>query len=353
MAEQDLEQSRTEEATPFKLKRAREKGLVARSMDLGYFASLAAFGAFLMAAGGTLASRLAEMMQLSIATGISASNDPSRALDALSASYWPLLQTVGLLGGTILITVILLEIVQLRGLVFSTQPLKPDFSRLNPAKGFKRLFSAHLLKQAVKNIIKFGAYSAMTVALLWALLDRPQQIGLDARGVVMALDRFGLRLLGLFLVVALAFAALDQILVRRDYSKQMRMSRREIVREMKEREGDPRLRQKRKQIHAEFARQTAGLGSLGGADLLVVNPEHVAVALSYDPEKMAAPAVLAKGRNRHALLLKAKARRLAIPIFESPPLARQLYDQCAAGQEIGADHYRAVADLYLRLRASE
>lgn len=349
MAGQDQEQNKTEEATPFKLRRARERGMVARGLDLGFLGALVALAAFIVIAGATLAARLSRAMQHSLAA-TAASADPRLTVRVIGETYWPALQSVILLGATVVLLVGLLEIMQLRGIIFTAHPLKPDFSRLNPAKGLKRIFSARMLKEAFKNILKLAAYSLVTLLVLWAAVNAPGRAGTDAAGLADALSRFGMRLLLLFILLALFFTALDQLLVRREYAKQMRMSRREVTREAKEREGEPRLKQRRKQLHAEFAKQAEGFGRLPGSDLLVVNPEHVAVALGYDPRTMTAPWVLAKGRDRHALAMRRRALALGIPVFENRPLARRLYHDVAAGREIAPDHYRAVADLYLRLR---
>ncbi|MDQ4087013.1 MAG: EscU/YscU/HrcU family type III secretion system export apparatus switch protein [Pseudomonadota bacterium] len=350
MSGQDQEQNRSEEATPFKLRRAREKGMVARGLDLGFFGGLVALAAFVAVAGATLMSRLAETMQRAFAMAASSRADPQITMRAIGDSYWPALQSVMLMGGTVLAIVLLLEIVQLRGIFFTTHPLKPDFSRINPAKGLKRIFSLRMLKEAFKNVLKLTAYALVTLLVLRAAMAAPGRTRTDAAGVADGLYAFGMRLLLLFILLALFFAALDQLLVRREYAKQMRMSRRELTRESKEREGEPRLKQRRKQLHAEFATQAEGFGRLAGSDMLIVNPEHVAIALAYEPEKMSAPTVRAKGRDRHALAMRQRAFVLGIPVFENRPLARQLYRDCAPGTEIGAAHFRAVADLYLKLR---
>jgi len=352
MAGQEQEQNRSEEATPFKLRRAREKGMVARSLDLGFLGGMIAFAGFVSIAGGGFTARLADGMRRSIAAGTSLGHDPQQAPAVIAASYWPALQGVMLFGGTVLLIVGLVEIAQLRGLFFTAQPLKPDFSRINPAKGLKRLLSLRMLKEALKNVLKLAAYSLATALIVVAALEAPRRAVTDAAGLAGAMQSYGMRLLLLFMLVALFFAALDQILVRREFAKQMRMSRREVTREHKEREGEPRIKQKRKQLHAEFAKQADAMGKLPGSDLIIVNPEHVAVALAYDSATMAAPTVTAKGRNRHALALKRRAFTLGIPIFADPPLARRLFDECPSGAEIGGDHYRAVADLYFKLRLS-
>lgn len=351
MSGQEQEQNRTEDASPFKLRRAREKGMVARGADLGFLASLVALAAFLTIAGATLAGRLAQAMQRSLAAG-GAAADPHVAMRTIGEIYGPALESVLLLGGTAVGLVLLLETVQLRGLFFTSHPLKPDFSRLNPAKGSKRIFSVRMLKEAAKNVLKLGAYSGVTLLMLWAALSEPGRARADAAGLAAALNGFGMRLLLLFILLALFFAALDQLLVRREFAKQMRMSRRELTREAKEREGEPRLKQRRKQLHAEFAKQAEGMGRLPGSDMVIVNPEHFAVALAYDAKTMGAPCVRARARNRHALAMRRRAATLGIPVFENPPLARALYRDCVQGGEVGANHYREVAELYLRLGAN-
>mgnify|MGYP003788279577 CR=1 FL=1 len=133
MAEQ--EQNRSEEATPFKLRRAREKGMVARGMDLGFLGSLVAITGFLLVAGQRLLAELAQMMRQALIAGMDGASDPERTRNIIAVSTWPAIQVIALLGGTVLAVVLLLEILQLRGLVFTAHPLKPDFSRLNPAQG--------------------------------------------------------------------------------------------------------------------------------------------------------------------------------------------------------------------------
>lgn len=352
MAEQDSEQNKSEEPTPFKLRRAREKGTVARGTDLGYFAVLAALAGFLLVAGGNLAAQLALLMRRSLSLGIPNASDPHQAAALAAASYWPALVPVLLLGGTAAAFVLFVEIVQLRGLIFSTQPLKPDFSRINPAKGLKRIFSMRTLKEAFKNLFKMAAYGTVAFLVIRSVVAAPGRSSTDASGLAAAMESGGMRLLFWFLLVALFALAFDQIIVRREFRKQMRMSRHELTREHKEREGEPRLKQKRKQLHAEFAKQAKGFGQLPGSDMLIVNPQHVAVALAYDASQTAAPKVTTKARNERALALKRQAFALGIPIFEVRPLARSLFDEVEAGQQIRESHFRAVADLYLKLHRS-
>src|SRR5215213_5047690 len=228
------EQNRSEEATPFKLRRAREKGQVARGMDLGFVAGLVALAGFAIVAGERLVAELAQLMRQSLSATASA-GDPQEAAAVAAALYWPAMRPLVLLGGTVVLIVLLLEIVQLRGLVFSSHPLKPDFSRLNPAKGFKRIFSMRMLKEALKNVIKMAAYVGVTALLIWSLVSTPGRSQEGAAGLASAMGGGAMRLLMWFILVALFFAADDDLVDRREFHKQMRMSRREVTRETKDR----------------------------------------------------------------------------------------------------------------------
>lgn len=340
------EQDRTEQATPFRLQRARERGMVARGLDLGFVAGLLGLAAFLLVAGRRTVVVLAVQMRRALASGIASAAEPHAATSLAARSLWPVLQPVALFGATLVAVVLLVETVQLRGIVFSATPLKPDFSKLNPAKGLKRLLSARMLKEAAKSVLKTTGYALVAWLTIRGAASSAALTATDAARLVEALDHGAFRLLLLFILVASAFAVLDQVLARGEFAKQMRMSRREVTREHKEREGDPRLKAKRRQSHAAFAKQARGLGDLPGSDMLIVNPSHVAVALAYRAGEHAAPVVTAMGADRHALRLRTAAARLGIPILESRALARALFREASMGREIPAAHFHAVAGLY-------
>ncbi|KRC78118.1 flagellar biosynthesis protein FlhB [Sphingomonas sp. Root241] len=349
MAEQQ-EHNRSETATPFKLRRAREKGMVPRSVELGFMGGLLGLAAFLGIAGERFAHTLAELTRETIVAGIDAAGQPEQAGALPGRIYWSVLEPLMLLGGTILAIVVLLEILQLRGFIFTAHPLKPDFTRLNPAKGLKRLFSARLLKETLKTVLKTAVYITATWLLLRDAVTRYATTASETERLPSLLAEAMMRLILVYILIAFVFVVLDQILVRGEFAKQMRMSRREVTREAKDREGDPRIKSKRKQLHQEFVAASQDLGQLAGADLLVVNPQHFAVALRYDPERMGAPTVTARGRNRFALALKEEAWRRGIPVLARPALARALYRGCSTGDEIPPANFEAVADLYIQLR---
>ncbi|MCJ2186975.1 EscU/YscU/HrcU family type III secretion system export apparatus switch protein [Novosphingobium beihaiensis] len=342
------EQDRSEEATPFKLRKAREKGQVARGMDLGFLGSLTAFAAFGLMFGAMFFHRLALVCAKVMSIGIASasSGDGRQTLVLIGQSYHSVIEPLLVLGSIVAVVLILLELLQLRGFIFTAEPLKPDFTRLNPAKGLKRLFSLRMLKEAAKNTVKMAIYTGATAALLITVVKDLGPAVTSAPTLANAMGSAGRELLFLFMALAAFFAVIDQIIVRREFGKQMRMSRRELKRETKDREGEPRQKQKRRKLHSEFIKNAQGMGPLEGTDFLITNPEHFAVALQYQPEENDTPMVRAKGRNQFAQVLKRRAHLLAIPIYPNPPLARVLYSACDRGQPIPVEHFEDVAKLY-------
>jgi len=353
MSGEAQEFDKTEEATPFKLRKARERGQVARGMDLGFVGSLLALAAVALVAGQGFFAALAQLMRRSLLSGISSGADPHAALEVIASTYWVAFRPLLTLGAALVAVLMVLEIVQLRGFVFSAQPLKPDFQRLNPARGIKRLFSVRMLKETLKNVVKLALYAAAAWYVISGAVDAFGPRMADAGRLANAMEASVGKLLMAFIGLAFLFVVVDQVIVRSEFRKQMRMSRRELTREAREREGEPRLKQRRRDLHAQMREQTEGLGRLAGSDLLVVNPEHYAVALQYDPRTMSAPEVRAKGRNHFAQLLKRKAFLLAIPVVPNAPLARAMHADCKVGQPIEPEHYRDVAKLYRRLRSRQ
>lgn len=344
------EENKTEEATPFKLKKAREKGQIAKGMDLGFVGSLIAAIIFMMASGEKFVQRLQELMRVSFNTGMNNATESSQAMAVLKFIYWSAFQPILLLGGTIMVVIIALEFLQLRGFIFTTHPLKPDFSKLNPAKGLKRIFSMKMLKETFKNILKLIFYTTTAWFLITSAIEvyRDNFTNADSVAQIMAIS--GKKLLFGFLALAFFFMIIDQIIVRQEHKKKMRMSRSELKRENKDREGEPRFKQKRKQLFEEMMKQSQGLGKVEGSDFLITNPEHYAIAINYDANSMKAPIVRAKGRNQFAQLMKRKAALFSIPIIPNPPLARALYRSCKEAQEVAPEYYHDLAKIYLQMQ---
>jgi flagellar biosynthetic protein FlhB len=316
---------------------------------LGFLASLAASFGYFWISGSQLWATLTQAARMALVGGPILSNGSDAMFAATRAVLFAAVPSIVLLTGIVLLTVLLCELVQ-TGFVYSTEPLKPNFSRLNPANGLKRLFSLRLLLETTKNVLKLIFYSCVGYWVIRGVLQSDSPAVTDGRTLLALMGNAAFRLFSAFLLVALLFAVVDQIIARRDFLKRMRMSRRELRRELREREGEPRIKQKRKQMHGEFAKASKSLRGIRKADVLVTNPEHVAVGLHYDARAMTAPTVVAAGTNYLAQRLKRIAFLYGIPIVENPSLARNLYRRAALNGAIPEDSFKPVADIYNEIR---
>ncbi len=346
---EDSEQNKSEQATPFKLTKAREKGSVARGTDLSFLTGLAAALAFAWTTGGSFAETVMHGARQTLASASGSSGDPASLGMLIAQAAGGMVAPIGMLIATIFIVVLFFEVLQ-TGLIFSAAPLKPDFSRLNPANNLKRLVSMRVLLETAKNVVKLTAYATIAYLVISNAYASLVPAVWDGSRLGVAMAQAGGRLLAGFMLAALVFALIDQLIVRRDFGKKMRMSRREVRRESRDREGDPRIKQRRKQLHREFTKSSQSMRNVRGADVLVTNPSHFAVALRYDSAVMDAPRVVSLGANQLALRLKSLAFFYGVTIVEDPPLARALFRSSHLDQEVPAPLYQPVADVYLRLR---
>ncbi|HEY0959851.1 MAG TPA: EscU/YscU/HrcU family type III secretion system export apparatus switch protein [Novosphingobium sp.] len=346
MADGELDKS--EQPTQFKLQQARHKGIVARGRDLGFLISLVVLLLYVRASGAAFVGSLASSAREVWISGPLV-EDSAAIFTIMPALFGPAAKWLALLFAALFLATLVFEVVQ-TGVVFSAKPLKPDFSRLNPAQGLKRLFSMQMLLETGKNLLKFASYVIVALLVIWQALETDIGTVTDGRSLAVFMSHIaGLLLLG-FVLAAVTFAALDQVLSRRMFLRNMRMSRREIKREMRDREGDPRLKQKRKQLHANFVKASQSIRNLPGADVLVTNPQHIAIALRYDGASMPAPQIVSMGTNQMAQRLKGLATAYGIPIIEDRPLARALNRAGVLDRFVPESSFAAVASIYNQLR---
>jgi len=347
MEENELDKS--EQPTPFKLARARRKGAVARGVDLGFFTGLAAFLAYMWIAG----PRLAQTIEIAVHDALTMSSDlaagPYAVLAVAARLFAQAVPLMGLMAVTIFLFVLLFEIVQ-TGIVFSAEPLKPDFNRLNPVNGLKRIFTFRLLIETLKNVLKLCLYTVAAYIVVRGVLASDIGSITDASSLSALMAHSAFKLLAVFVLLAAFFAVLDQLIVRRDFLKKMRMSRRELRREAREREGEPRLKQKRKQLHAQFVKMSQSLRNMRKADVLITNPQHIAVALHYDRRTMLAPEIVSLGTNHFAQRLRRLAFIYGIPVIENRILARELFRKSGLNQSIPQHCFEPVAEIYNTIR---
>jgi flagellar biosynthetic protein FlhB len=233
----------------------------------------------------------------------------------------------------------------LGGWSFSGQAMAPQFNRLNPLEGVKRMFAMRSLVELAKALAKFGLVAVIATIVLWNDAAELMALGREpleqAIGHAVQISGKALLVISAGLLVIAGFDAPYQLW---QYAKQMRMSREQIREEYKESEGSPEIKGRIRQMQQQLARQRM-MQEVPKADVVVVNPTHFAVALKYDEKRMRAPIVVAKGVDLVAAKIREVAGEHAVPIFEAPPLARVLYRNVDIGDEIPATLYVAVAQI--------
>lgn len=343
MAEDDAE--KTEDATPKKKEDARKKGQVAQSRDVSTVVLLLAAG---LALSSPLAVRIAGfVVESAITIWSGAWIQPTSVADfhvlylrlgsatlLALAPFAILLLVFGVAGNLVQI-----------GWMVSPEAMQPKFEKLNPISGMKRLVSLDKLYELAKSLLRLGVVVVLLVWLLGpALPDVLNHVGASPYAIGMLGGDLLEATLWWILAVFVVFAVIDYVWQRRQYEKRLRMTKQEVRDEAKQREGDPKVKSRIRQIQREVAQQRM-FEAVADADVVVVNPTHYAVALQYRPPEQSSPKVLAKGRNHVALRIRRRAEELGIPIVENPPIAQLLYRTAKIDREIPEDLYQAVAEV--------
>jgi len=340
--ESDLE--RTEPATPKRIEKAREEGQVARSQELTTFALLMVAAAGLVFLGADLMDKLLRIMK----AGMQVERELAFQPDLMLTRFYELA-----LEGLIAIAPLLLLLIivaffapmLLSGWMISAKALMPKFDRINPIKGFGRLFSMRSLVELVKAIAKTIVIGGVAALIIWnnkeevmALLTVPVDSGISQTGEYLAMSF-------LLTVGAMALIVLIDVPFQIwDHAKQQRMTKEEVRKEQKEDEGDPFVKARIRGLQREAARRRM-MAEIPNADVIVTNPTHYAVALKYKSETMRAPTVVAKGVHLLAARIREMAEEHRVPILEAPPLARALYYHAELESEIPEKLYTAVAEV--------
>lgn len=348
--ESDLE--RTEQPTPKRLQDARERGQVVRSRELTTFAGLLAGGALLLFAGGGLALSLGNLLARGLHFDRREAFDPGAALTRLlDLNLDALLSLLPLMVAVMVVVVV--SSLLLSGWVFSTEPLVPQASRLNPFTGLGRIFSVMGLVELLKSVLKTVFLGALAFWFVWIHLEEWLQL---ADGELASAVTFGLRRIGegmVWVIGGLALVALIDVPFQVwNFRKELRMTKEEVRRETREQEGDPQIKARIRQLQRAAARRRM-MANVPKATVVITNPEHYAVALRYEGARMAAPRVLAKGTDLIALRIREIAAENRIPSLQAPPLARALCAHAEIEQEIPAELYTAVAEVLAWVYALE
>lgn len=331
MADQDVD--RSEAATPFKLQKAQERGQAARSADVVAATVFTAGMVFLAWQGWDASTALLRLCRFSL---------EQAAAGARGAAPWPLIAAVVAQAGAILLPFLLLLPVAAAlatlaqtGPVLSVEPLKADFERINPASGLKRVFSARTLFDGLRACVKLLVPGLAAWFALRALLPQFHAVASQSPLDFLQLLIGDTADLGLKMALALGvIATSDLMFTRREFGNRMRMSRRELKDEFKNREGDPRIRSRLRELRREMLKRSLALRNTRDADVVLTNPTHYAVALRYVHGEMDAPKVVAKGAGQLAAAMREIASRHQVAVVQNAPLARRLFREADIDQYI-------------------
>jgi flagellar biosynthesis protein FlhB len=339
--ESDLE--KTEEPSGRRIEQAREQGQVPHSRELGTFLILIVAGSAFWMMGSWFAQQAIALARKGFAIEPKYMHEPAMMLPRLADVSWDALVAFSPLLGMLLLAAILPPFF-LNAWVFSTKALVPDLGRLDPITGFGRMFSLNSLVELGKASLKASLLGGVAAMLIWkerdeifGLLAQPLDAGLAHAGNLVSYS-FLILVATLVLVVAA-----DVPFQLWQYFDKLKMSKDEVRQEMKEMMGDPHVKGRIRSLQMQAARKRM-MAAVPQANVVVTNPTHYAVALSYKAG-MAAPKVVAKGLGAVALKIREIGAENSVPILEAPPLARALYKHAELDAEIPSALYNAVAEV--------
>ena len=337
----------SEDASPYRLEEFRKKGQVSQSKELVALFVAISCGMALFSLAPMIADHLSEFMKETFTLDLL--RKPGDNMQAIASEKLmktlKVMATVGLPVTLIGFVLGIFGHISQIGFLFTSTPLMPDLGKINPIEGLKRLFSGRNLVETARVVVKgiilcFVSYTILKTAIL----NSPTLIFKNPQAIFEVLGDSGKRLFLSLCGVLLAFAGIDFFLQRREYGKQVRVTRAEAKQEAKEQEGDPLVKARIRSIQREMARKRM-MSAVKKADVIITNPTHIAIALQYDKDKMVAPRVIAKGADFIAEKIKAIAKEADIPMVENVPLARAIFKSVKIGQVIPRNLFQAVAEV--------
>ena len=346
MSDKPDDSQKTEEPSEKKLADAKRKGDVPNSKEVSNMAGIACAAALIAFAAPPVSERFVG----SLLGLVSNTHDISirRSFDDLSTFTMDLFVSMVIVLSPIFAAFAAAGIAAAfaqNAVVFSTERIKPKADRLDPAKGFKRMFSRSSFVELGKSIVKVSVVA--TVVAMFTLSEvgnLSSAASYDLAAVPGRIQAITLRLLGIVLITTIAITVLDVLWRRIEWKRNLRMTKQEVKDEFKQLEGDPHIKARVAEIRRSRARRTR-LQAVPEATVVIANPTHYAVALRYAPEECDAPICVAKGRNKIALKIRAIAEKHNVPVVENPPLARALHGVLEEDHPIPEQYYQAVAEI--------
>jgi flagellar biosynthetic protein FlhB len=334
---------KTEEPSPKKIEDAKKDGNVPRSQDTSGFITLSVAIAATFAFLGFIHSRL-DGLYIYYHSFIGRELTKTVIFDIGFHSLVELLFMVIPLASIVALSGIIAGVMQF-GFNFTTKPLEPKLSKIDPIKGFGKLFSMKKLIEGVKITAKVAIiFSVAFYFLIEFTKELSTVINFSLVSQLVWLRDKIIMMVAIMLILFFILALVDLLIVRYQYFKDLRMSKQEIKDEYKQMEGDPQVKARIKQVQMQMA-QKRMMQDIPSADVIITNPTHYAIALRYDKKRENAPRIVAKGVDNLALKIREIGREHLIQIVENPPLARELYRSCEVDETIPDALFKAVAEV--------
>ena len=343
MAENQAQEP-TEEATPKRLREAREKGQIPRSRELNTLALLMASAGGLLIMGEGMVNDLKAILHYGLSIGPARSLDSNSMIESLNTIGLQALITVAPLFVLLVVTAILTPI-GLGGFSFSLKAISFKIDKLDPIKGLGKIFALRGLMELLKVLAKFSLVAAVSGITVFSLIN--ELLSLGSQPLQQALAHVARMCGWSFLACSSALilvAAIDVPFQLWQHAKEMKMTKQEVKDESKETDGRPEVKQRIRGMQQELS-QRRMMESVPDADVIITNPTHYAIALRYDQFSMMAPVVVAKGADLVAGRIRDVATENNITIVSAPPLARALFACTEIDQEVPAGLYIAVANI--------
>lgn len=337
---------KTEKATPKKRREARKKGQVFQSREISVTLVLLFAFISLRVFGGNIYQQLAEFMK-KVFTEYPQIEDlymPDILVRVFIDGILVFFRAVGPILLTALITGLIISYAQV-GFLFTLETLKPNFNRINPISGMKRLFSLKGLVELLKAVLKVTFIGWVTYSYLNGKAQAVISLmDMDVLSAAKFIAVTSIDLAVRICLVLVVIGGFDYAYQWWEYEKEMKMTKQEVKEEYKQVEGNPEIKAKIKQKQRQISMRRM-MQEVPKADVVITNPTHFACALKYDPQKSAAPVLIAKGQDYTAQRIKEIARESKVEIVENKPLARAIYDTVDIGQAIPPELYQAVAEV--------
>ena len=339
----DDSDDKTEDPTQKRLDDAHARGDVAKSQEVNTWFVIAGATLVLSTFSGSIGGGILMPLRSLVANAGMLRADGTALLQLGNTLGIAVLAAVGVPLLMLMLAAIAGNMIQHR-LVWSGESLKPKFSKVSPGAGFKRVFGKQAVANFAKGVFKLIALGAVMMAVLWPERHRLESfLRFDPSAILGVTTSLTLQLLGAVVVMLAAVAIADYFFQYRQWFQRQKMSLQEIKDEFKQSEGDPHIKGRIRQLRVARMKRRM-MAAVPKASVIITNPTHYSVALSYD-RGMSAPVCVAKGADLIAFKIREIAKKHDIPIVENVPLARALYATVDIDEEIPVEHYHAVAEI--------